>query len=65
MKLDVEKTKIAMSKKLWSTSDLAAAYGVTRQRMTNIMNSRNIMPKTAGKIAKALEVDVTEILANE
>ena len=65
MRLDIEKTKIAMSRKLWSTSDLAAAYGISRQRMTNIMNSRNIMPRTAGKIAKALEVDVTEILANE
>lgn len=65
MKLDIRKTKIAMARKLWSTSDLAAAYGVSRQRMTNILNSRNIMPKTAGKIAQALEVEVTEILADK
>lgn len=65
MRLDIEKTKIAMARKLWSTADLAAAYGITRQRMTNILNSRNIMPKTAGKIAQALEVEVTEILSEE
>jgi DNA-binding Xre family transcriptional regulator len=46
----------------YSVYKLAEDCGVSRQRMTVILNSDNISPSNAGRIAKALNVDVTEII---
>lgn len=62
MKLSREKIDLFMAKKAWDAPDLANAYGATRQRINNILNARQVRPKTAGKLAQALGVDVTEIL---
>lgn len=48
-----------------TVSDLASAYGVSRARMNVILNQREVTPLCAGKLAKALCVDVTEILEDE
>lgn len=36
--------------------------GFSRNRFYTVLNSKNITPKTAGRIAKALNVEVTEII---
>ena len=41
---------------------LAEAYGVRRTRMNMILNQREVTPLCVGRLAKALGVDVTEII---
>ena len=64
MKLSREKIDLCRAQKCYSISDLAKAYGVTRTRMQNILNQREVTPMVAGRMAAALGVDVTEILEN-
>ena len=45
-----------------TVSGLAEAYGVSRARMNIILNQREVTPVCAGRIARALGVDVTEII---
>ena len=46
-----------------SVSDLRKA-GLTDGNLNAIWNNRSMRPETVGKIAKALGVDVTEIIAD-
>ena len=62
MKLNRDKVDIALARKMMNATDLAKAYGVSRARMHVILNSQSLTPATAGRIAKALGVDVTEII---
>jgi plasmid maintenance system antidote protein VapI len=64
LKLSRKKVNIAIARKAvnYSVSELAKDCDVSRQRMTVILNSENITPSTAGRLAKALGVDVTEII---
>jgi DNA-binding Xre family transcriptional regulator len=64
MKLDRDKVDIAMARKKMTTKQLADVYGVSRARMNVILNSQVVTPACAGRVAEALEVDVTEILAD-
>lgn len=63
----LSRTKIdtALAKKEMTVQQLAESYGASKNRIYVIMNSRNVSHVTAGKIARALGVDVTEILADE
>ena len=65
MKLSREKADIAMARKCITVTELATEYGVSRARMNVILNSQKVTPLCAGRIAKALDCDVTEILADE
>lgn len=62
MKLDRNRIDIAMAKRKWNVPQLAEAYGVSRARMNIILNSQNLTPACAGRLADALGVEVTEIL---
>lgn len=62
MKLSREKLDIQIAKNCWTVSELAKNYGVSAQRIRMILNSKQVAPVTAGKLAKALGYDVTEIL---
>lgn len=62
MELSREKINIAMARKQWNMAQLAKAYGVSRTRINSIMMQRRVTPACAGRMAKALGVDVTEIL---
>jgi DNA-binding Xre family transcriptional regulator len=62
MMLNYDKVRLAMARNSFSVPDLAKVYGISRQRMQVIINSRNVSTKTAGRLAKALAVDVTEII---
>lgn len=59
MKLDREKLEFAKARACMSQKDLEEA-GIPKGTLCRAM-SQNIRPKTAGKIAKALGVDVTEM----
>ena len=65
MRLSRENVDLARASRCMTVTALAEAYGVSRTRM-NMTLSRvtcgEIRPETAGKIAKILGVDVTEII---
>lgn len=46
-------------------SELSENYGISKQRISAILRSTSIQPKTAGKLANALGVDVTKIIEEE
>ena len=62
MTLSKEKVDIVFAKRKQSVTEFCEKTGISRNRFYTIMNSKRISPKTAGRIAEALEVDVTEII---
>lgn len=62
MELDRNKINVAMARKNYNIAKLAETYGASPQRMRIILNSKKVSPATVGKLAKALDVDVTEII---
>ncbi len=62
MGLDRDKINLAMARKSYNIAKLAENYGVSAQRMRIILNSRKVSTATVGRLAKVLEVDVTEII---
>ena len=63
MKIDKAKVELLLARKGLTHADVAKDYGANKNRIGRIINSEVIRPATAGKLAKALGVDVTEILA--
>ncbi len=62
MFLSRNKINIQMAKNGLNVTKLAALYGVSRSRMNVIINSRNLTPVTMGRLAKALNVNVEDLL---
>ena len=62
IELDRKKIDICRARKTMTVADLAEAYGVSRARMSVILNQREVTPVSAGRLADALGVDVTEII---
>lgn len=62
MKLSREKIDLYRAQQCYTLSDLAEAYGVSRARINTILNQREVTVMVAGRMAKALNVSVTEIL---
>ena len=65
MKISRKKLNIILARKQLQVSELAEVYGVSRERMHAILRQDVMSPKCAGRLAKALDVDVTEILEDE
>lgn len=62
---DKKKLELAMARACMNTGDLQKAVNMPRPTINNIITGRRIRPGTIGKVAKALQVDVTEILVEE
>lgn len=66
MKLDNTKLSIALARKQLTSKKLSELSGVAESLLTKIKSGKQIpRPITIGKIAKALEVDVTELIEQE
>lgn len=66
MKLDNSKLSIALARKQITARTLSELSGITESALTKIKTGKQIpRPITIGKIAKALEVDVTELIEQE
>lgn len=65
MRLSRRKIDIAMARKQMTVTQLAKAYGVSRARINVVLNQREVSTVSAGRMAGALGVDVTEILEEE
>lgn len=62
MKVSRDKIDIARANRCMTITELAEAYGVSRTRLNMILNQREVTVVCAGRLAKALGVDVTEII---
>ena len=62
MKLNRDKINICMARNKMTVQKLADAYGVSRARMNALLNQREVSIVSAGRMAEALGVDVTEII---
>lgn len=63
MRINKQKLQIAMAKGCLNMDDLAALAEVSRVSISKYMSGlRSPKPKTIGKLAKALGVDVSELL---
>lgn len=66
LKLDVKRLLLLQAKACLNTNELAEKAEIPRTTITNIVHGkRNATPKTIGLLAKALNVDVTELLIDE
>ena len=61
MKLNTEKFTLARARACKSTKEIEAA-GIPRGTLCTAMSGKSVRPETIGKIARALGVDVTEII---
>ena len=62
MKVSKDKIDIARENRCMTITELAKAFGVSRARLNMILNQREVTVVCAGRLAKALGVDVTEII---
>lgn len=62
MRLSREKIDLQRAERCMTVEDLAKQYGVSRTRMNVILNQRELSPVSAGRLAKALNCNVTDIL---
>lgn len=62
MTINDSKFDIALANSALTLGEVAARAGITRQRLHIILNSKRVTPMAAGKVARALNVDVTEII---
>ena len=61
-KIDRDKIDIARAYRCMTVTELAEAYGVSRQRMSIILSRREVTAVCAGRLARALGCDVTDII---
>ena len=64
MKLDRKKFELARARACIGSKDLEKA-GIPKGTLCRIMGGNECRPETIGKLAKALGVDVTEIIETE
>lgn len=65
MKLNTWKIKLLLAEKGMNQADLAVKCGVNRQQINEILSRETCSLKTLGRIAKALDVPVAEIVKEE
>ena len=62
MKIDIKKFELAMSNACMTFKELAKKSGVSSFTISRMQTKAEIKPVTIGKIAKALQVPVTDII---
>lgn len=66
MKINLKKLEFLMAEKCIEIRELSKKTGVTESTISRIKNGKqNAKPVTIGKIAKGLDVQITELLENE
>lgn len=65
MKANRKKLELAMAKACMSTAELQKVAAMPRPTVNCVICGRSVKPHTLGKIAKALGVDVEEIMEEE
>lgn len=65
MKANRDKLRLAMARACMNPQDLAKAAEMPPQTVNGVLRGRGVRPATIGRIAKALGVDVAELLEKE
>jgi predicted transcriptional regulator len=65
MKANREKLCLAMARACMNPQDIAKTAEMPLQTVNGALRERSVRPATLGRIAKALCVDVTEIVKEE
>ena len=65
MRVNKSKLELAMSRACMNGKDAADAAQIPRATFNNAITGRSIRPATLGKIARALGVDVEELIDRE
>ncbi len=65
MHISSEQLFLSMARTCCTMKKLSALSGVSVQTLRNIKSGKAIFPETAGKIARALGVDVADLLENK
>lgn len=65
MKADTNKLRLAMARACMNPQDLAKAAEMPPQTVNGVLRGRSVRPATLGRIAKALGVDVREIIKED
>lgn len=65
MKADREKLELAMARACMDSKELAEAAQLPRPTLNNAIVGKGVRPSTLGRIAKALNVDVADIIEKE
>ena len=60
MKIDVRKLNMMLARRCMALTDLRS--GTSPQTLTRIMRGEEVKPRTVGRIANALGVDVADII---
>ncbi len=62
LKIERNKLELAMARACMNSEDLQRAAQLPRPTLNNAITGRSVSPRTAGRIAKALGIDVAEIV---
>lgn len=62
MRINKMKLNLAMARACMNADDLQSETKISMPTIYNAISGRSVRPATLGRIAKALKVDVTEIL---
>nr|DAP02019.1 MAG TPA: SOS-response transcriptional repressor [Caudoviricetes sp.] len=65
MKANRKKLELAMARACMNTEDLVKTSAMPRPTVNNVIVGRDVRPATLGRVARALDVDVTDILEDE
>mgnify|MGYP005886107461 FL=1 len=65
MKISVQKLSVETARKCWDSKVLREKAEISTQTIQNIKRGKEVLPITAGKIARALGVDVADLLENK
>lgn len=63
MKANRKKLEFALARACMTPNALAAAAEMPRPTVNNVITGRSVRPATLGRIARALGVDVADIIA--
>lgn len=62
MKVNRKKLELAMARSCLNVEGLRKAAGMPRPTLNNVIVGRNVRPATMGRVARALGVDVADIM---
>lgn len=65
MKINANRIEAIMAEKVLTKKALAARCGISAQNISTVIRRGTCEPKTAGKLATGLGVDVKEILKED
>lgn len=64
MKIDARRVEALIAERELTKNDLAALCGIASQNITKVIRRGSCEPRTVGKLARGLGVEISEILGD-